>query len=230
MEITLEEIQKKFDSLPEDLKWAIMAANIDEKITAIGQAHGLNIEQLGQLSLETHMVTLGYTPPEKFEASVKASLGLPDDKTREIVAEINTKILKEIKEKLMSLSKDVEEVQKEPEMTMTNEKTRPSDEPTPETFSEEKKVHEFELKKEEQNKKIMESVASQKLFGSFQSPTVKTEYTLNNLSKNQGNGGTSTAQNVKIPLTATIQPVSSDTKTTSPSYSIKEDPYRVKPE
>jgi len=230
MEITLEEIQKKFDSLPEDLKWAIMAANIDEKITAIGQAHGLNIEQLGQLSLETHMVTLGYTLPDNFEASIKASLGLPNDKTREIVEEINTKILKEIKEKLMSLSKNTEETQEAPVSTNSGEKTRPSDEPTSDILQKENERKEYELKKEEQNKKIMESIASKKLFGSFQTPTVKTEYTLNNLSKNQGNVGTSANQNVKIPLEATIQPVSSVTKDTSPSYSIKEDPYRVKPE
>ena len=76
----------------------------------------------------------------------------------------------------------------------------------------------------------MESISSRKLFGSFQSPTVKTEYTLNNLSKDKNKEGTFAKQDVKIPLGATIKPASSETKDTSPSYSIKEDPYRMKPE
>ena len=130
----------------------------------------------------------------------------------------------------MSLSKNTEETQEAPVSTNSGEKTRPSDEPTSDILQKENERKEYELKKEEQNKKIMESIASKKLFGSFQTPTVKTEYTLNNLSKNQGNVGTSANQNVKIPLEATIQPVSSVTKDTSPSYYIKEDPYRVKPE
>ena len=82
MEITLEEIQKKFESLPEDLKWAIMAANVDDNIIEISQTNGLNVEQMGQLSLETHMVMFGFTPLDKFEESIRNSLKLGDEKTR----------------------------------------------------------------------------------------------------------------------------------------------------
>src|SRR5438105_1495225 len=100
MEITLEEIQKKFESLPEDIKWAIMAANVDDNIIDIGKAENLNVEQMGQLSLETHMVMLGFTHPDKFEASVRESMQLPDEKTRRIADVINEKILKEIRTKM----------------------------------------------------------------------------------------------------------------------------------
>ncbi|MEI6581087.1 MAG: hypothetical protein WCO07_02865 [bacterium] len=224
MEITLEEIQKKFASLPEDLRWAIMAAKVDEKVTAIGQMHGLNIEQLGQLSLETHMVMLGYTHPDKFEESLKGSMGLPDEKNREIVMEINNKILKDIREKLVSLRKKEDAESKE-------EKRTPLEETIIENNNEpEDKTKDLSLEKERQNKKIMESISFQKLSGSFQAPTTKTEYSLNNLSKNQEKTGTSSDQNVKIPLEGTIKPVSSETASVSPSYSIKDDPYRVKPE
>ena len=95
MEITLEEIQKKFEGLPEDLKWAIIAANVDDKVIDIGQANGLNVEQMGQLSLETHMVMFGFTHPNKFAESVKASLGLPEEKIKVIVNAVNEKILKD---------------------------------------------------------------------------------------------------------------------------------------
>src|SRR3990167_3564163 len=113
MEITLEEIQKKFESLPEDLKWAVMAANVDENIIDIGQAQGLNVEQMGQLSLETHMVMFGFTHPDKFEESVKNRLNLPDEKIRAIVNVVNEKILKKIREKAIGSSS------KEPTKTET---------------------------------------------------------------------------------------------------------------
>ena len=84
MEITIEEIQKMFEKLPEDLKWAIMAAKVDEKIMEIGKEQGLNIEQMGQLSLETHMVMFGVTHPDKFQESIQASMRLPEFKTKNI--------------------------------------------------------------------------------------------------------------------------------------------------
>jgi hypothetical protein len=227
MGITIEEIQKKFESLPENLKWAIMAVNVDEKITTIGQASGLNIEQLGQLSLETYMVMLGYTRPEKFEESLKISLNLPDEKNKKIVMDINDKILREIKENLMSRSGEIDNKKEEEVPQMEESKLKQKEE-----FlnKEEKTEDEEEIKKNIQNKKIMDSISSQKLFSSFQTPTVKTEYSLNNISKNQEKTGTSVEKDVKTPIGTTIKHVSSDTQSISPSYSIKEDPYRLKPE
>jgi len=104
IEISIVDLQEKFDTLPENLRWAIMAANVNENITEIGRIFNLNVEQMGQLSLETHGVMYGYTHPDKFEESVKASMQLPDDKTKEIVNAVNEKILKNIREQLMSLT------------------------------------------------------------------------------------------------------------------------------
>ncbi len=104
MEISLEEIQKKFESLPEGLKWAVMAANVDDNIIEIGKTEGLNVEQMGQLSLETHMVMFGFTPSEKFEESIKNSLQLPSEKIHSIAGAVNEKILKKIREKMIESS------------------------------------------------------------------------------------------------------------------------------
>jgi len=104
MEITIEEIQKKFESLPEDLKWAIIDANIDDNIIEIGQAENLNVRQMGQLSLETYMEIFGFTKPENLEDSIQKSLELPPEKIRTIVNAINNRILKKIREKMMASS------------------------------------------------------------------------------------------------------------------------------
>lgn len=200
MEITLEEIQKKFESLPEDLKWAIMAAKVDDNIIEIGQAQNLNVEQMGQLSLETHMVMFGFTHPDKFEESIKGSLNLSDEKTRAIVNAVNEKILKGIREAMKS-SQVVEE--------NTEEEV-----PVPEAEDEEKNTqvlseHGIEIlpagteqKKELPNIEKIHPLLTGKLAGPSQIPPSNTQYSLGNITKT----------------------------TPPPSYPGKEDPYREKPE
>ena len=189
LEITIDEIQKKFESLPEDLKWAIMGAKVDENITAIGQESGLNVEQMGQLSLETHMVMFGFTHPDNFEESLKASLQLPDEKIKMIVNMVNEKILKKIREKLINLSEG------------KNDADENADEDLDETEEANNenvlKSAGIEIMKEElgngngnmngsvENKKTINSILDKKLTGSFQMPPTKTEYTLNNMSKQE---------------------------------------------
>jgi len=243
IEVTLEEIQKKFESLPEDLKWAIMAANVDEKITQIGKDNNLTVEQMGQLSLETHMVMFGFTHPDKFEASVKASLQLPDEKNKTIVNKINETILKDIREKLMSLygkqeEKNNDEILNKAGIEINKEEPISTSDGLatgvgkPDNRDEMiKKVEDPELiAKEIQNKKIMQSISAQKLSGSFQIPNTKTEYSLNNMSKSAKTPEGPKDVGVKVPLGATIKPTSGATASTSPSFSVKVDPYREMPE
>jgi hypothetical protein len=238
MEITLEEIKNKFEKLPEDLRWAIIASNIDENITSIGQKHGLNIEELGQLSLETHMVVLGYTHPDKLEESIKNSLGFPNEKNKELVREINEKILKDIREKLMSLNKkedkyieQIEEVEKtRPHVAVQVKIENTQNEEVKKEMKIPEKINYEDAEKEAQNKKIIESVFFKKLSDSFKAPTTKTEHFVKNISKDGEKNETSASQHVKIPTGATIKTVDSDTQSISPSFSIKEDPYRITPE
>jgi len=217
MEITLEEIQKKFENLPEDLKWAIMAANVDDKIIEIGQANGLNVEQIGQLSLETHMVMFGFTHPDKFERSVEGSLGLPDEKIKSIVNAVNEKILKEIRKQMM---KSTEEEKKKPEEITPPEPVKP-------------KIPNMIMPNPVRSR-ARDSVASpsdrgtatsngthpilaEKLTGSFQVPATNTEHTLENLSKTKElPSGTSTTEIPKPSAPA--------------SYPPSKDPYRLSPE
>jgi len=205
MEITLEEIQKKFDSLPEDLKWAIMAANVDDNIIEIGQMQGLNVEQMGQLSLETHMVMFGFTHPDKFEESVKNSMRLGDEKTHAIISAVNEKILKEIREKMMQLYADKpKESEKQEKLPQTSEE----DANVLNSHGIEIIPGKLELNKGEEVRPILE----QKLSGSFQNSTVKTEHTLNNLTKMN-----------EPPISETPKPAPS-------AYPPKGDPYRLPPE
>lgn len=186
MEITLEEIQQKFDSLPEDLKWAIMAANVDDNIIEIGQTNGLNVNQMGQLSLETHMVMFGFTHPDKFEESIKNSLGLPEEKIHAIANAVNEKILKNIREKIMDLTTKNEEEKDSQVLKSAGIEIIPKGNFTPNTKPEEKKetlpiLDSLELKEGRVPDKP-ESVISQKLSGFVKNEVKETDHSLNNMS------------------------------------------------
>lgn len=211
MEITLEEIQKKFESLPEDLKWAVMAANVDENIIDIGQAQGLNVEQMGQLSLETHMVMFGFTHPDKFEESVKNRLNLPDEKIRAIVNVVNEKILKEIRAKAMG-SPNKETIKPEIPPTSSDNDAQILDSAGIQIVNEPARGALPNNASEEKLKKDMRSILAQKLSAPVQNPVVKTEHTLDNLTK--ASGGLS-------------QP---NTQKEVPKSGYAVDPYRIPPE
>lgn len=206
MQITLEEIQKKFESLPENVKWAIMGANVDDNIIEIGQQQGLNVEQMGQLSLEVHMEMFGFTPADKFEESVKNSLNLPSDKIKAIVEAVNEKILKKVRENMMaeennpaSDTEDTDEEENDKQILNSS---------GIEILDENKKeimppVEKLELKAKETEPPIL----AQKLTGFVKNEVKETEHALNNLTKMSA-------------------PVTSNEKPKIPST----DPYREIPE
>ncbi|MFA6300929.1 MAG: hypothetical protein WC609_01100 [Candidatus Paceibacterota bacterium] len=230
MEITLEEIQKKFETLPEDLKWAIMAAKVDDNIIEIGQTEGLNVEQMGQLSLETHMVMFGFTHPDKFKESVKNSMKLGDEKTQAVVNAVNEKILKEIRVKIMAMynpAPETKNIQAEEEKN-TEILNSAGIEVLPTKNTPTNDIGEKKLKED------VHTILAQKLSSSVQSGVARTEHTLENITKGSG-PGVNSPTTPPVPLSPSsimgnIKPASTDTSKLSPSYSIGEDPYRIKPE
>jgi len=175
MQITIDEMKKKFESLPEDLKWAIVGAKIDEQVAMIGSSQGLNVRQLGQLSLEVHAVMLGYIHPDKFAESIKESLGLSNDKIEVLVKNINEKIFWGIKERLaevrgIRLEKYEEKSTNLPQVKISNQDNA------------EIGVDPLERKIETEDKKITYNVINKKLASAVKSNMVKTTHSLENMS------------------------------------------------
>jgi hypothetical protein len=110
-DITLEEIQKKFDSLPENLRLAILIAGADKKINSIGREHGLNVKQIGALLLKTHIMMFGFIHPDMFENSVKEIPGIPLSVVKGIVRDVNEQIIKDIKDDLIELAEKPEKTE-----------------------------------------------------------------------------------------------------------------------
>ena len=255
MEISIEELRKKFEELPEDLRWAIMGVQVDEKIMEIGKSQNLNIEQMGQLALETNLVMFGLLHPDKFKESIQQSLSLPEFKTRNIIEEINEKILKEVKEKYMSLYRKEEEKEEGEILNSTGINILENKEEIEENISELnkedmlKKIENVDIINAEMaNKQKIKSLLNQKLTNAFQIPNAQNQYNqkdLNinnnkNLNLNKTENKTSPSVNLNTSANNNIQPnnstimgnikpsSSSDVKL-SPSFSPnRTDPYREK--
>lgn len=206
MEITIEEIQKKFEELPEDIKWAIMEADVENKILEIGKKEELNVSQMGQLALEVNTAMLGFYPIEKFEDSLKVSMKLSDDKTKMIVEDVNNMILKTIREKMKENRTETttETIIPNHVPSQTNNQQTPQEKADEIMKSAGIKIHE--------TKEIEAPVSVlSKLSGSFNLPSVKTEYSLQNISK------------AGLPTTPSVTPIPIPA---APRTTPKVDPYR----
>src|SRR3989338_782676 len=100
---TEERLQEKFESLPDDVKGAITSTNIDEVLQEIGQKYKIHLDKLEDLSDETGLVMLGLTHPKNYLSHLKGRLEIPEDLAREMVAEVNEKIFKPIKDSLLKI-------------------------------------------------------------------------------------------------------------------------------
>lgn len=103
-DITLEEIQNKFESLPENLRLAIIVAGADKKVNSIGREHGLNIKQIAELLLRTHVVMFGFVHPDKLVELVGGITKIPPQVVKGITRDLNEQIIKDIKADLINLA------------------------------------------------------------------------------------------------------------------------------
>jgi len=112
MEHTKEEIQKKFEALPNDVREAISSVDTSNIIVDIGEKYELNHEQIDKLIYESGLVMLAITHSDDFLNKIRKELELSRDQAEKIVKDLNEKIFLKIR---FSLRKIYEENQKKPE-------------------------------------------------------------------------------------------------------------------
>lgn len=96
-----EKLDERFANLSEETKKAITSIGYYRTLYEIAQQYKLNVAQMGDLEIVTTNVVTGVIQPEKLELAVKNKVGLPEDKTKELVNALNDRILKKIREKMM---------------------------------------------------------------------------------------------------------------------------------
>ena len=97
------DLQKKFDSLPEDLKAAITSVDFAESLQSIGKNNGLQLDQLDQLFEEVGFVMLGIIHPNDFGKKIMQLFHLDEAKKNSLVLEVDEKIFKPIRASLVAI-------------------------------------------------------------------------------------------------------------------------------
>ncbi|MCF7833801.1 MAG: hypothetical protein K9L98_00055 [Candidatus Pacebacteria bacterium] len=165
MEVTIEEIQQQFDTLPEELKLAIIDINIDDKIIEIGNNHNLTVGQIQQLSLEVHVHAYGMLPMEGMQQSIQDSLKLEPEKTKTIVEEINEKIFIPIRKNMQEEEVETEGGGEE-NKNIKNTNLQETEE---------------KLKNPNTEQEQITNIINQKLVNGFKAQTSISEHNLNNI-------------------------------------------------
>ena len=204
------ELDERFSGLSDGIKQIIIKSGYYTKLYAIAETNKLTVPQMGTLEEVTTGVVTDTIHPEEFEKRLIKNLGLPEGIVRKIINEINTTILKPIREQM-------EKVYNQPETNAYEIKPQINKGETvqsgiriirPVSENVEPILDTMELKEGDLAiDKEMNPVLGQKLASSYKATTVKTDHSLNNLQS-------SAAPKKEIPK----------------AYPPKGDPYREIPE
>ena len=105
---TAQEIQGKFDKLPEEVREAITSAEVNEKIEAIGKKNGLLIDQMGELADEVGLVMLGLSRSNDFVNNIISRCSVSRKVAGETAKDINDEVFGSIREHMRKLEMGTE--------------------------------------------------------------------------------------------------------------------------
>src|SRR3989344_4190275 len=115
-----KQVQARIEELPEDVQKAIMAADLDRRIQAIGNKHHLHIDQIGKLEDETLLVMLAFTAPSDFASHIQNKCGMSQADAEALATEISNEIFMPIRKSRQDFVE-----QKSLLNTLTEETTQP---------------------------------------------------------------------------------------------------------
>lgn len=130
------EIQKLFESLPQDLKQALLSEETANHIREICQRQGLAEKEIPQVARLVGDILMGLLPPEDFPGSLERGLGTPEEKAEAISREVNRFILFPVKG---SLAEFYGGIKFAPGGRIESQETKPDStarEPTPDIYRE----------------------------------------------------------------------------------------------
>lgn len=196
-------IEKAKAALPTETVNAIAAVDWKAVILTLRAKKGYTFEQLGDLELETELLLCGLLSPESYPKELENRMKISRAQANELVNEMNDLVFKKIREELI---KNTE--RKKIFASKTTPSLRPELEPSPLAGGEDKaspdkgRLEGFKTKNAGQKpdltipelnagkKEEAHPILAQKLSGSFQIPTVKTDHSLKNLQPSSPQNGT----------------------------------------
>ncbi|MEI8248943.1 MAG: hypothetical protein WCG07_00395 [Candidatus Taylorbacteria bacterium] len=100
---TKQLIQERFNDLPNEIKGAITASDLPEKIKKIAADNNLLLDQVSDLQNEILFVLLGIEPSSDFVGNVSKELSVNNLKALAIAKQVNATIFDAIREKLREM-------------------------------------------------------------------------------------------------------------------------------
>lgn len=97
---TQQQLEEKYDNLPEDLRAALFNVDIANKMFEIGKKNRLTIEETGNVSEEAGLVILGLEKPQNLLANIKNRLNLDESEIKKIVHDVNEQVFFPLREAL----------------------------------------------------------------------------------------------------------------------------------
>ena len=220
-------IEKAKAQLSNDTLNAINAVDWKAVILGMRERKGYSFEQLGDLELETELVLCGLLSPKNYPKELESRMKLSKPQAEALVNEMNEQVFAKIREELIknterkkifaekfqsaqkTLPRDTEEEKKNNTQVFKNHgieiigngNGKPASPPTSPNQDESQGSKEtlpipekLELKGD-----VINPILAQKLSGSVQIPTVRTEHTLDNLTKiNTPNPGNTKVEKPKV--------------------------------
>ena len=86
--------------LPADVRSAIQAADLDQKVRAVGEKHQLHIDQIGELGDETLLAMLGFSPLETLDKRLSEALSISPEAGAALATDLGTEVFGSIRESM----------------------------------------------------------------------------------------------------------------------------------
>ena len=97
-------LDERFEKLPPNIKKIVSESNYQDALYNISKEYNLNVTQMGVLDKATTDLIIGDLGPERFEDSLRPKIGLEPEKLTKLVNDVNEKIFRRIREKIMASS------------------------------------------------------------------------------------------------------------------------------
>ena len=100
---TPEQLQEKFDSLPQDIQQAITSETVSGNLEILGQKYSLRVDKIGDLIDEVGMVMLGFKKSSDFIGSLSKRLEIDRETAESLAVDIDNDVFKKIRESLRNV-------------------------------------------------------------------------------------------------------------------------------
>ena len=186
-------IDKAKEALSEESRRAVDGVDWKTIILSMRTEKGYSYTQLEDLETETELLLCGLINPEEYPKELEKRMGIPRAQVDELVNELNEKVFKKIREELI---KNIERKKTSEEKQTEEPKNSENHLESREELLEKIENPDLSVQKElpappvnaDKLKETPPSILSQKLSGPFQIPTVETEHSLSNMTKNSEEG------------------------------------------